>query len=177
MSLALRLLADRIESERAPSRAAVASDLRDLVRVVGGPDTLGARVALFDTIKKLKRKVFNTRGEAKDLEKVDRLKRLQRRAKPLIKAVREGEDFANVVAEADWVSILLHSAEFMSDGSEVLRDLADAKKSYEVVAALGEMDELYRDNDGLESSDRKVVVDAIERFMGKSEKRIEELEK
>ncbi len=51
VSLALRLMAEAVELDPAPSRAAVASDLRDVIGALEGGDSFGARVALFDTLK------------------------------------------------------------------------------------------------------------------------------
>jgi len=177
VSEALSLIADVIELDDHPSRSVVASDLRDVLQLVESPDTFGNRVAIFDTLKKLKRKVFDSKGVRKLLEKIDRIKTLQKACRPLVKAIRSGEDMADIAAEEEWVAILYHATDHMGGGSGKLEELSKAEKSYEVTAVLGEMDEYYEDEEDDEEKDRKILADAVSDFYDESEKRIKELEK
>lgn len=176
-SEALRLIAENIDLEDEPSVSAVASDLREVLQIVEGPDGFGARVAILDTLKGLKRKIFNTKGERKILEKIDKLKSLQGECARFVKEIRRGLDFSDMAENEKRVAILLYSAEFMHGGSGMLEELAKAKKPHDVVAALGEMDEYYDEEEDDEESDRKILADAVSDFYDKSEERIDELEK
>jgi hypothetical protein len=175
-SEALRLIADSIDAQDSPSISAVAGDLREVVHLVESPNSFGSRVAILDTLKGLKRKLFNTKGERKILDKIDRLKELQKECARFVKQIRRGLDFDEMSADDKKVAILLHSVEFMTGGSRMLDQLAQSKKPHDVVATLGEMDEYYDDEEDDEEKDRKVLADAVSDFYDKSEKRIEELE-
>ncbi len=176
-SEALRLIAENIDLEDEPSVSAVASDLREVLQIVEGPDGFGARVAILDTLKGLKRKIFNTKGERKILEKIDKLKSLQGECARFVKEIRRGLDFSDMAENEKRVAILLYSAEFMQGGSAALEELSKAQKPHDVIAALGGMDEYYDEEEDDEESDRKILADAVSDFYDKSEGRIDELEK
>ena len=176
VSLALRLIAEAVDDDEAPSRSAVASEIRDVLSVIEAGDSFESRVALFDTLKKLKRRVFKTKGQKKIQKKIERIKELQKQAKPLFREIKDGINFADVAGEEDWVAILQNATKFMGGGSAGLKDLYEARKGYEVTAALGEMDEFYEDHDDEDAADRKIILKAISKAIDESKDRIKKLQ-
>lgn len=179
VAAALRLIAEDVELSRAPSISAVASDLESLLALVEGGDVRTAGPV--DFLKGVKRKVLNTKGEKKILDKIDRLKDLQKWCGSAAKKVRKGDDLADIASDEDFLAVFEGAAEFMTEGSEALTALS--AEDADVSSGLQELDEFWAgpdSEDDDEENDRDHIVNALSEFhdkcveqVGKEKKRLD----
>jgi hypothetical protein len=178
-SQALRLVAQNIDFSQSPSISDIASDLEQILQYV---ETGEARTASYDRVagpidwmKGLKRKVLNTKGEKKILDRIDHLKKLMKWCGSVVKKVRKGNDLADIASDEDFLQVFEGAAEFFTGGSEALNAVADSEN--DVGSALADLDEHWLENDDDEESDREIIENAISEFHSQCEEQISKNEK
>jgi len=179
---ALRLIAQNIDLEQSPSLSEISSDLEQILGHVEAGNAGDARVASHDRVagpidfvKGLKRKVFDTKGVKKILDRIDRLNDLMKWCGPVLKKVRKGNDLADIASDEDFLQVFEGAAEFMTGGSDVLNSISE--EGTDVGSALMELDEHWIENDEDEESDREIIENAISEFHSKCEEKVSVNEK
>lgn len=188
-SQALRLIASNIEASDSPSISDVISDLNTILghvesdgsrtageHIAGPSDWLDSMSKKMDSVPKfmkgLKRKLVNTKGAKKILDRMDRRANLIKWIKVVTKKVRNGEDLYDIVSDDDYLKVFEEAAKFMTGGSELLNMLSE--DDADVGSIITELDEWWVDNDDEdeEESDRDIILNALSELSSESEEKI-----
>lgn len=169
----LKMLASYIEAEPNPSVSFVSSSLRHTIAAVETEDPM-VKIAIF---KNLWRKVVNTKGERKVLDKIDKLEKLKKVIPKLSKLVSKGEDLADLTRDEIMAGALFMALERISGGSKELNssipDDADG-----IVGFADHMDEWWlEDGDDDEEGDRDAIESALKSLESESNERISDFKK
>lgn len=170
-SQALRIIAQQIDLSPNPSISEITSELEQVLRYVESSDVRTA--GPIDWMKGLKRKVLDTKGTKKILDKIDNLTSLMKWSEKAAKKIRNGEDIADIASDDDYRQVLEGASKYMSGGSDALELLWVDSDSFN----FGDLDEHWLDNEDDEGSDRDIIVDAISEFHDKCKSRIQKNKK
>lgn len=188
-SQALRLIASNIEASDSPSISDVISDLNTILshvepdgfrtageHIAGPSDWLDSMSKKMDSIPKfmkgLKRKLVNTKGAKKILDRMDRRASLIKWVKVVTKKVRNGEDLYDIISDDDYLKVFEEAAKFITGGSDLLNELSE--DDADIGSILTELDEYWVDNDDEdeEESDRDIIINALSELSSESEEKI-----
>ena len=168
---ALRIIAETIDTDESPSISSIRADLEYIVGALEGEN--GLRTAgVGDFLKKMKGKLFKSKGEKKINEKIKRLETLKKLCSVIAKRVRKGEDLVDIASEGENLSVFDGASKWMDGGSEVLNKMSD--EDADIYAGLEELDKHWlEDEEDDEEEDREVIVNALSEFHDKCEDAIE----